>query len=283
MSDVSSYKISMGDQLFFINSSLIAGIQSLQFDSNRNISSLNYLGQKKTSFYANGIQGGKVTIDSLVVSDDIFLPFTGNSGFNGYIIKNRADTSKNYSFASGYLTSYSVKGGVDTPTQISVGIDVFGNWGTLESSDHSQISTDFSSITNHTYVEPDYKFSHPKYTTVSCNNINSNRLQNFEINILVPRQPTYYLGQLDPSHVEINGPISINCSLQYEIDEYNLTKSKNKSVIHELNDINIVLKTSSGTTIQTYSFNDMELLNESLSSSNNSYVTVDAEYQTFIN
>lgn len=283
MSDISNYKISIGDQLFFINSSPIAGVQSLQFDSNRNISSLKYLGQTKSKFYANGIQGGSVSIDSLVISDDVFLPLTGISGFNGYIIKDRSDTSKNYSFASGYMSSYSVKGGIDSPTQITVGIDVFGNFGTLESTDHSQISTDFSNISNHSYTEPTYKFSHPKYTTVSCNNINSNRLQNFEINILIPRQPTYYLGKINPDHVEINGPISVNCSLQYEIDNYDLTKSKNKSVIHQTNDISIALKTSSGTTIQTYTFNDMELLNESLNSSNNSYTTVDAEYQTFIN
>lgn len=283
MSDISNYKISIGDQLFFINSSPIAGVQSLQFDSNRNISSLKYLGQTKSKFYANGIQGGSVSIDSLVISDDVFLPLTGASGFNGYIIKDRSDTSKNYSFASGYMSSYSVRGGIDSPTQITIGVDIFGNFGTLESADHSQISTDFSNISNHSYVEPTYKFAHPKYTTVSCNNINSSRLQEFEINILIPRQPTYYFGKLNPDHVEINGPISINCSLQYEIDNYDLTKSKNKSVIHETNSITIALKTSSDTTIQTYTFDDMELLNESLNSSNNSYTTVDAEYQTFIN
>lgn len=283
MSDISNYKISIGDQLFFINSSVIAGVQSLQFDLNKNISSLRYLGQTKSKFYANGIQGGSVSIDSFLISDDIFLPLTGASGFNGYLIKDRSNTSKNYSFASGYLTSYSVKGGIDSPTQISIGVDVLGNFGTLDSSDHSQISTDFANITNHSYIEPTYKFAHPKYTTVSANNINASRLQNFEINILVPRQPTYYLGKLNPDHVEINGPISINCSLQYEIDNYDLTKSKNKSVIHETNNISIELKTSSGITMQTYSFGDMELLNESLNSSNNSYVTVDAEYQAFIN
>lgn len=280
MSDFSNYRISLDDQLFFINSTPIAGVQSLQFDTRKNLSVLRYLGQKKHKFYANGIQGGTVSINRLCVSDDIFLPLTGESGFNGYIIRQSA--SDNYSFASGYMTSYSLQGGINNPIQMTANIDVFGNLGTLESSDHNQISTDFSNINNHNYVEPVYKFAHPHYTSVTCDNVTSNRLQSFEINIQIPREPTFYLGKTEPDHVEINGPISINCSFQYEIDNYNMNKSKNKSTNHKISDITIALKTSQGSTIQTYSFSDMELLNESLSSSNNGSVIVDAEYQTFI-
>lgn len=281
MSDVSNYQIALDNQLFFINSTPVAGVQSIGLDSASNFEIAKYLGQSKYKFYANGIQGGRVTIDHLVVSDDVFLPYTGDYGFNGYIIKNRADTSENYSFASGYLSSYSVKGGIDNPIQVSVGVDVFGPVGTLTSSDHSQISTDFSNITNHSYVEPDYKFAHPQYTTVSCDNVTNNRLQGFEINIEVLRSPVYFMGNLNPSHVETK-QISINCSMQYEIDSYTMTKSRNKSSTHTTSDITITLKTKSGSTIQTYSYNSMELINENYSSQNNGNALIDAEYQTYI-
>lgn len=281
MSDISIGKISLEDQLFFINSNPIAGVQSLQYNTASNIGNLRYLGQKKHNFYANGVQGGRVNIDQVVISNDLFLPLTGASGFNGYIIKDK-NTATNYSFASGYVSSYSVKGGIGNPVQVSVGVDIFGNMGTLITSDHPQITTDFTNITNHNYVDPELKFAHPQYTTVLTSDISSNRLQDFSIDIEVPRSPTYYLGKTEPDHVEINGPISINCSLQYEIDNYTMAKSKNKSATHTTDDITITLKTKGGSTIQTYSYADMELIEQSLSSSNNGNIIVDATYQKFI-
>lgn len=277
MSDISNYKISLDDQLFFINSTPIAGVQSVQFSSRSNIDFARYLGQKKYHSYANGIQGGTVSIDTISVTNDNLIPFTGESGFNGYIIKNKS-TTQDYGFASGYLTSYVLRGSINSPVQRSLNIDVFGNYGTLSSSDHPQIATDFDNITNHNYIDPTYKFAHPHYNTVTCNDVESNRLQEFELNIQVPRIPTYYLGFLTPSKVA-SGPLDISLNVQFEIDDYTLRKSKNKSTIKQLNDVTIQLKNSLNQIINTYNFNGMELVSEDLTSSNNGFATVSASYR----
>lgn len=282
MSDISNYKISLGDQLFFINSNPVAGVQSIQYNMATNVSNLQYLGQKKYNSYANGIQGGSVNIDQVVISDDIFYPMTGASGCNGYVILNVNDTSKNYSFASGYMSSYSVRGSIGSPIQISVGFDIFGPIGTLSNSDHAQISNDFTNISSHSYVDPDMKFAHPQYTSITTNKISDNRLQDFQINLTIPRSPTFYLGNTEPSHVERNGPITVDCSFQYEIDNYTMMKSKTNSVNRSFDDISIALKTKSGSTIQTYTFNDIELISEDFSSANNGNASVSSKYQKLI-
>src|SRR5947208_2083463 len=109
MADVlSNGRIERKDQFLFINQQNIIGAQSIEIHPNLALAPLKYLGMGGNNFtpYPSSDTLGTISIDYLLLNNDPFINYTGDSLINGYILRSPSDFTNNYSFLSGFLTSY---------------------------------------------------------------------------------------------------------------------------------------------------------------------------------
>ena len=119
------------EQLFFVNGTQISGIQSLDANYSTNYAPLKFIGMNETQYIQRGPKTASITLNQSLIASDQFLKFTGSSGFNGYVFKSKSNTSDNFSFTSGYLTSYNSRCGIGNIPEVSIGVQVYGNIGEL--------------------------------------------------------------------------------------------------------------------------------------------------------
>ena len=119
---------------------------------------------------------------------------------------------------------------------------------------------------------------------LSIDDFSTNRVMQYSFSIQCPRNPKYVVGQIRPKHVLQVTPIQIDVSFEYEIDNYELDSLRQDPCNPTSKDITITAKNyQTKNTILAYSFSDMKLISESYSSNTESYVTVSANYRTFLN
>ena len=270
-------------QKFFLNTTEMAGIQSLQGGYENQASPMKFLGMGVPVMVPGGKQVGNFSLNALVIDSDRFLSFTGNAGFNGYILKSRTDTNQNFSFTSGYLTSYESRASVGSIPEVSVNFSAFGNVGYLISSEPSaNVSSDFSTIAaGSTSLTP--QIAGPGSITLSLSDFTSNRVLSYNLNIDCPRNPIYPLGTKYPTAVEINWPITVSLNLQYAVNTYVARNLRDFPNNQKIENLVLTLKTfDTDATITTYRFNEMSLIKESYNIGTEGHAVIDATYKVYL-
>lgn len=269
--------ITREQQVLFFNSTKIKGVQSVNFQYDLSNSTLKGLGSYSSSNDVSQ-QVGQLTVNVLAVTQDQIIPFTGDLGLNGYLLKNKNNSAENYSFLSGFLTNYRSSCSVGEIPQISANFEVYGNIGRIAPSE----SSDFSSIAS----SQDLPLSQTSYQdfSLTINDFNVNRIISYDININVGRRPDYIIGSRIPTRVSLNWPIEIEASFVIsaaEYDAYNIRKFPHNT---RTTDISLTFKNSriSSSNILSYSFSDMTFVSESYSTDVDGKSTVTLNYKGFL-
>jgi len=276
-------RVTKENQRLFINSTEIPGVQNTQLNYQINATPLKHLGLSGIQYIPRGPQVGNVSISTLLISDDQFLQYTGNVGFNGYVVRSKSNTTNNFSFTSGYLTSYSSRCAIGQIPQIEANISVLGNIGQLSSSESAAVSTDLTNIaaSNSNLL---LKIADPGSINIDLGDFNTNRCISYDLNINVPRNPIYIQGQQAPIKVETNWPIEVNCNFTAEVDDYTPKTLNDFPESPKKRNITITLKDlDTAANIVNYGFSGMQLIGENYSSNNDGPVTMSLNYQGFIN
>ena len=270
---------------FFLNTTEIAGIQIINGSYNTNADHINYLGISNCRYAPRGNYKSNFSIDSLLISNDQFIGLTGATGFNGYIISDKSfPTKDNFSFTSGYLSSYNLKCSIGQIPNISVGIDVYGNAGKFHKieSTSSRVHGDFLSIPS---VNSNLLLSiaDPGSLNISLDEFTTNRCLSYNLSINVKRLPIYPLGYSQPLFVETIYPIEVNCSFQLEKSDYLAStlrdfpgNEKTQNLTISMNDL------ENGLPFTSYNFNEMKFMGESYSSTVDGNVGVNLNYKTYL-
>ena len=88
----SNSRIRRDEQFVFINGVQIPSVQSVQGNYTNNAALVKFLGNSNQPIIQpRGPQIGDFSISTLVMGQDLFLQYTGNIGFNGYVIKNKSN------------------------------------------------------------------------------------------------------------------------------------------------------------------------------------------------
>lgn len=246
------------EQYLFINTTPIPGVQSFQTKYSNPESPLITLGGKDALLVPRGEKIGKVSMSTLLVSADPFFHLTGSAGHNGYLIKDLNDRFSNYSFISGYMTSYSQQYSIGNLPQVSTSFDVMYDLGVVNSASTVHLINQLNSLTyTNTGVFQDI---HIGCATCSLSDIEDNPLQAYEINISIPRIPIYSINKDTPNHVLLGRPIEFTVSLQMEEGSYNTFNMKRFPSEIPNDTITIGLKNKNGQSTNTYSFGKMNLI-----------------------
>lgn len=250
------------NQLFFIGSTQIPGVQSINGSYTNSATPLTFMGASTVKFAQDGPQVGNFNVNYLLISTDRFLTYTGTQGFNGYIVDSVSNLAKNYSFSSGYLTSYSSKCSLGEIPQAAAGIQVFGNLGRFTTTQTADTTTDFAAIPTKT---PDSRLfiPGPGSITLNLSDFNTNAVQSYNVNINVPRNPLYILGSNEPYNIQTAYPMEVMVDFTILMNDYSPKKLKDYPLYIQNQNVSITAKDyTTNETIVSYSFNDMSFVAE---------------------
>lgn len=301
------------NQRFFLNTNEVRGIQSIQFAYTIPSSPLVYIGQTGVAEIANGAYGGQASISTLIVKDDPFIDLTGDTPFNGYLYETKHkkaldSNSIDIGFTSGFLSTYSLTCGIGEIPKVDASISVFGNIGKIAPGDPtsnpltspgtagtagtSLVSTHYNTIQSSENKNFTLKIADPRSLSLSMDNFETNRLNNFSIDIDIARTPIYGLGEKSPIHVERNFPIPVTCSFQIDLDAHNM-RSKTGYDHNTLRDFPCTEYTEnlsltfydhySDSEIISYNFTDLLLVSHSHAANINGNVVANLSYRALIN
>lgn len=309
-----NYKVEKDGQYVYLNSLRLKGVQNVSASYQKNISLVDYFGNNEIVQLPNGEPNGQCTINSLYLTSDPFISYTGDVGSNFYLLRSQTGEDYDFSFSSGYMVSYSQQCGIGEIPSISTNWQIFGNIGTL-SRYRAYITNESGSyilaedgryllVENQATSEAESQDYYDSLNSIitgnessladnivgynsiglSIDNFNTNRVVQYSFSIQSQRNPKYKLGQIRPNYVLPNRPVQIDVNLEYEIDRYELDSLRQDPCNPTSKNITITAKNyKTKSTILSYSFSDMKLIGESYSSNTESYVNVSATYRTFLN
>lgn len=308
------YKVEKDNQYVYLNSLRLKGVQNVSASYQKNISLIDYFGNNEIVQAPNGEPNAQCTINSLYLTSDLFISYTGDIGSNLYLLRSQIDQDYDFSFSSGYMVSYSQQCGIGEIPSISTNWQIYGNIGTLsryreyitnesgsyiltENGNYLLLDSDilsenesqeyYSSLNSIlTGNESELADNIVGYNSIglSIDDFSTNRVSQYSFTIQSQRNPKYELGKIRPRHVLPVRPIQIDINFDFEIDRYELDSMRQDPCNPTAKNITITAKNyKTKNTILSYSFTDMKLIGESYSSNTESYVTVSATYRTFLN
>lgn len=269
------------NQYVFLNSGQVPGIQSIGFDNDFGAAPVNYIGANYITLAPNEAQQGGIRIDRLIIDGvDHFKPFTGESGFNLYILKDQRSPVDNYGFTSGFITNYSTRCSLGQIPRTEIGIISFGNLGKIPSGESNDTSGQFINIQSSTEVR-NPTIPGPGSISVSLNNdFTLNRLLAYDININIDRRGVYALGDRYPVSIQTNYPIDISAGFTFDLANYSGYTIRDFPGNPKTG--NLVLQVKSfrdDSLIQDFRFSGMTLVNESYNTNIDGNVTINAKYR----
>lgn len=211
---------------FFLNSSTISGILSVDGSYNINYAPIKTIGVGYNKQVIAEVPVANFSINKYLLYEEPFLNFTGENlnqtakSFRGSLNYN----GKKIGFESGYLNSFNLSCSVgEIPTTTS-DIVVYGDLGPSYDASGS-------------YKAPYVSVPQVKDIILTCSGSSSNRITNFNYSINCSKQPIYLLNQSGysysaptgptapeknyiPAEVLLKLPIEIDASFTLEVDDY---------------------------------------------------------------
>lgn len=255
--------ITREEALVFLGSGQLAGLQSVNLSYENNAVETKYLGMGKCKTLPVGPQIGGFNLSYYVVSQDLVLQFTGHSGTNGYILRARNNNLQNFSFTSGYLTSYTSRVSVGSIPEVSANFAIFGNVGAISQAYSAQTLVDRDNILASLSA---LSFKPTNYSSISLNldDFSTNRVISYEINMSISRLPIYKLGQREPSQVKRVPPILVDINFVIEKNDYIAKQIQHYPFQEKIRNLEIRVRDfNRNEPVITYGFDNMMLRTES--------------------
>lgn len=265
------------EQFLFIGGAPIAGAQSVQYSYTLPKQFIYALGGIDTLSTSKGFNKGQLSVNTLLIGQDIFLPLTGENGVNGVLIKDLNNKFDNFGFISGYLTNYSNQYSLGALPQINASFDIYNDLGIIGNDNDAHI---INEINNLTYTSSGvFNYPHQGCLTITSSDFNDNPLLGYDINITCGRTPFYPIGHNSPAHVLLNRPIETTVTLQFEDSVYNHFNMANHPYESSKRNITISLQNKNNQSINKYVFGDMQLIDVSRQTNTDTPNTVSLTYK----
>jgi len=203
---------SIENQNFYLNDSLVSGIQNLTVSYGNNINTSLAINSPSQNYYISQPIVAEISFDYLLSDNDRFIFYTGSNYFNGKIEYG----NKYFNFSSGYITNYSLNYVLGQYPKVSIRSLVFGELGNI-----TGLFNYKSKLLNNFNVGDNC------YVNLNLQESDENRLEEFSLSIDVPRDGVYTIGNFLPENVVIKYPIAVNLEFQFSMSNYNQEKVTN--------------------------------------------------------
>lgn len=264
--ETTSVRFTKEKQHFFINAFEVPGIQNASIDYQQPVIQVKGAGLANKFYIPKGPQVGNLSISSFLVTDDIFLPFTGVSPFNCYLVENTNQPQNNFGAESAYLTSYSTRYSIGELPQINVNAVVLGDIGRIPVSGF---------IDNARRL----KMPGPGCLELNLADISTNRITSYDLSFAISRNAIFKIGSTLPVNV-IQSPMEATCNFQLEVDKFTANHLKSYPYIKKQQNLSLSIKTyDTSENIVTYNVQNIELLGQSYSATVDGNVAVNLQYK----
>jgi len=255
------------NQWFSLNGESLSGVTSASVSYSNSIELSPTLGSPNFGFIVNGPFQTTVSISRLLSENDVFLNYTGQLSFSGAFNYG----GKNYSFASGFLSNYSLNCGVGQPPEASVDISVF-----------CELKTGVSEQSP--FLFENLFLPSPKSISISGESFSGNRVGQFNYSLTFERQPVYSIeGGRSAEDVVLVLPIKCSSSVEIDASEENMNQSYSLSREVSDNSVNILVKDRSiSKTLFNLPVQNAQISRQSLSLSDNGKPVKNIEFLGFL-
>jgi hypothetical protein len=237
------------NQNIYLADQFISGVQSVGVSYDTNIIASLALGDTGFNYLVNNQNKSSISLEYVPSNIDPILSFTGESIISGSL----GYADKYINFNSGYLTRYNIKASIDNPVVCRADIDVYGQFA-------QQTGMKTNSSINYNITPYDLC-----YTDITFNEVLTNRLNSFEMDISTSRIPQYNIGEYYPTQVIIEYPIRIDFNFELDIDNYIMPNIKSFLLNEDIRSIQITFKNySTLDNILSFNFGNVIKNNESL-------------------
>lgn len=245
----------------------------------------------------NGPLEGSFSVNSALVSKDMFIDFTGDNPFTGSI-----HYGGNYfGFQDGYITSHNVSCSVGQLPTTSTNIRVFGNLGgtpdlikTEDDHNLKQEGDPFNILPEQSRNDglynasgsnpfPEILIPDQGSISVECFGAETDRVTSFNHTINASIEPIYIVGSSKAAQIDVSWPITSSTSITLEVDEYQYHSLREYLKSPNIDDVKIKVNDCFGRTVHHYSINSARLVGQSVSASVDGKMTVNLEYQSYYN
>jgi len=215
-------RIRAENQFVFLNTGLIYGINSLKTTDNFGDTSVKYIGigHKSINESVNSAQYTDLSINSLLINEDVFIQQTGLQPINCFILQDPTSTRNSYSLISGYLNHYSAKYSINQPPQIAANLRFYNNVGNIPTGNLDPYSfSQISGIINSQYLPFNGDVADSNFINLTLAEYQTNRVIDYTFSIDINRLPIYNIGTRFPKKIELVFPVNITCDVTFEADE----------------------------------------------------------------
>jgi hypothetical protein len=240
---------------------------------------------------------GSFSIDSILVSEDFFIQYTGDRPFNGSIHHG----NKYFGFSDGYINNHTISCSVGQLPTTSTSITVFGDVGGspdyvkqddgggvfLQENEGFRISTEDSSGGGYNASGensfPEIRLTNQGSIIIECDGSSTDRVTSFSHSIEVPLSPIYTVGSSVPAQVDVIWPTMSTTSFNLDIDEYQYQSMRKYLRNPHVKDISVTINDCFGRLIQKYIVKSARLMSETMASSTGGRMTVNLSYKSYYN
>lgn len=205
---------SIENQNFYLNNSIISGIQNVQISYDNNIGTSLAVNDGNLNYFISKPIAADLSLDYLLIKNDPLIKYVTGNAFSGKIEYG----NKFFTFSSGYLTNYSINYALGEYPKVSTRISIFGELGNTSG------AFSYKPINFNNSLLP---IGDINYVNLNLNEANNNRLESFNLDIEVSKEPIYTIGNYLPDEVIIKYPININLNFNFSMSEYDQEKITN--------------------------------------------------------
>jgi len=203
---------SIENQNFYLNNFIISGVQDLSISYSNNINPSLFIDDNSKNYFVSQPVIANLDLNYILSTNDRFINYTGSDSFFGKLEYG----NRYFTFSSGYLTSYSLSYRLGEYPKVNIQSLILGELGNA------------SGIFNYQpKILNNFEIADNCYVDLNLNEVNFNRLESFGLNIDIPRESIYTIGNYLPDSVIIKYPININLNFEFSMSEYNQEKITN--------------------------------------------------------
>ncbi|MEK6884383.1 MAG: hypothetical protein AABY22_32425, partial [Nanoarchaeota archaeon] len=209
------------NQRVFLNNKEVIGVQSIEFNEEYSVLQANLAGISTSLSYPNVHIKVPVTINYSLISQDLFIPYTGESGFDLFIVNNE-DQNQSFGALSGFVDSYNVSSRIGEIPSVSVVATFYKDFGFIKSNDNVYLGNIYNNI-----IEKPQVLSPEQGSIIVASNIRDlSKITSFSLSIQPLRRPTYILGQKLPIDIKLIDPLDINLIIDINSKDFKINSSK---------------------------------------------------------
>ena len=271
-------RIRRENQRLFFDGGEVHGVQSATLEWDNQLNLLRHVGMYNRPRAILPFGPGRSSFSASTYICEVNSISAFGTLYNGVVVQNVSDTSNNYGFVSGMLSSYTTRCSVGTIPQSDYEFEIFGQAGLISTADSPHIASQFALI-NAASNNFSPIITGPGTLSINLNDFTTNRLQSIQITQTAKNTPQYIVGQRMPIRIDTDGTQQFNVSLTFEPDTYIPKKlwdfpcdSSYQSII--MNIYHYINPTSS---MYLFSSSFMRLNSESYN------ISVDSNLQTVLN